>query len=1023
MLLLSVCIGICIFTIYCAENWHSAVSVRTCKNGLADLSTWNFKKDGEVKLNGYWEFYPQELLFSENFTSGKLLKKMFMAVPDGWTNNETKNSIPDRSYGTYRLEVKVNSTVDSYGIKIMNIRSSYKLFVNGKEVGSCGNPATSINSGYRTNVAPNVYFFPHKGNTLEIIIQVANLDYKDGGIIQDIFFGSQKAILADHIRSIIVETIPIAFLLLFGICCIIIYIIMPNSDPFVYLFIFCFTYAFISATGDEKILYAFVSSIPYFVLLKIKIAMVCLNIISVAFAVKYLNKEFVPFQVFKIIVFIMTAGIAAIIVVPTIYVSIVENANAVLYVLAYLLLAIWEASAISKKRYGRFGKKGTMFLLCVAIAVTFFLVDSLMYFSGMINSYAVQTFVIIFLVLWFLASFIGYYVNTYKKMESLNQELIQLDKMTDEFLLYTSQELKKPLHGIINLTQVVLEHKDAKIKEQKSNLSHIIATTKRLSSLVDDVIDFEKLKSDKLRLNQKIIDVSGLVQSVTEVLSYSKKGKDVRLINNITEGSYALADESRLRQILFRLVGNALMFTEKGTVELLCSEKDGCVYIRVEDTGVGMGESIKKNLFRDERTFENVDYPREAISPGVGLSMSKMLAENMGGDLYLERSEPNKGSVFVIRLAQPPRSQKVKLDITSDSCNIHARSGDLDAAAIAKARGSTKQTGKTKIMLVDDDPIDIRVMQQLFDRGRYETVLAYNGYQALELLSKNKDISVILLNVMMPGLSGYEVCKRIRLNYPLFEIPILLLTTGNTPEDIAMGLDLGANDFLVKPIDSKELTARVDTLIKMKEAVTEAIRMETAFLQSQIKPHFLYNALSVIASLCYSDAERGGELLAELSNYLRCSFDIDPHNSFVSLKKELSLVKSYVSLQKARFGDRLTVCYDIDEGALECRLPAYVLQPIVENSIRHGLMKKLSGGKVEISARLSSNELRIEVKDDGLGIPPEKLAALLEKCTAGGVGLKNVNRRLTNVYGQGLIISSIEGKGTEAIIVIPINAQ
>jgi sensor histidine kinase YesM len=242
----------------------------------------------------------------------------------------------------------------------------------------------------------------------------------------------------------------------------------------------------------------------------------------------------------------------------------------------------------------------------------------------------------------------------------------------------------------------------------------------------------------------------------------------------------------------------------------------------------------------------------------------------------------------------------------------------------------------------------------------------------------------------------------------------------NTQEDIGAGFEAGANDFLAKPFNSKELKARVRTLEKMKDSVIEALKMETVFLQSQIKPHFFYNALSIIISLCYSDGELAGRLLGELSKYLRFVFDINPYNSFVSLKEEISFVKTYVELEKARFGDRLKIEFNVDEAVLNYRIPALIIQPIVENSIRHGLMKRISGGIVSVSIKKYNNYIRIMIQDDGVGIDKEILKSILDSNSSINSGLRNVNKRLLNEYGQGLLIDSSDGKGTNTIINIPI---
>lgn len=436
---------------------------------------------------------------------------------------------------------------------------------------------------------------------------------------------------------------------------------------------------------------------------------------------------------------------------------------------------------------------------------------------------------------------------------------------------------------------------------------------------------------------------------------------------------------------------------------------------------------MQKRIFRDNQAVGEVNFT-EVRSSGLGLQISKLLSSHMGGDLYLKGSEPDQGSVFEVALPEAEETARRQLaeirpsDGSSDDRD--GMPGSLPDRPDARGEKESDDSGKVKIMLVDDEASNIQVLQQLFPSDRYHTLIAYDGESALQLLRKHSDISLVLLDVMMPGLSGFEVCRRIRENYPMYKLPVLLLTVRNSSADIAAGLDAGANDFLVKPFDSRELSARATTLLQMKEAVRNAIQAESLFLQSQIKPHFIYNALSIMMSLCYKDGPRAGKLLGEFSNYLRLSFDLDPQMAMVSLRREISLVKSYAALEQARFGDRLRVEIDVDEALMEITLPALTLQPLVENAIRHGLMKRLAGGTVRLEAKMGRDELRLTIRDDGTGFPAAKLeSVLLGRRADEGVGLINVHKRLLNEYGKGLQIESREGEGAQVTIFIPIRTK
>jgi two-component system LytT family sensor kinase len=204
-----------------------------------------------------------------------------------------------------------------------------------------------------------------------------------------------------------------------------------------------------------------------------------------------------------------------------------------------------------------------------------------------------------------------------------------------------------------------------------------------------------------------------------------------------------------------------------------------------------------------------------------------------------------------------------------------------------------------------------------------------------------------------------------------------------------------------------------DNLKAIVRSNEEATKSELAFLQTQIKPHFLYNAINTIVSFCYTDSTRAADLLINFSKYLRLVFDIDNRTLTVPLQTELDLVKVYVEIEKARFGEIIDVEYDIAPELLAIEIPAFCIQPLVENAIKHGLCKKAGGGIVSISVQRNTGAFTIGVRDTGAGISKEELERLRDiKAVSGGVGLKNVARRIQTWRNATMDIQSTVGEGT-----------
>ena len=992
-------------TIFCigyiiVENKQSHTLL--AKDGFMDLSGWDFQKNGKVTLDGDWGFYPGVLLEPEELNNQISSQITFLHVPGRWSEDE-RSDISDKGVGTYRLTIRVKDGSEMYGIKIMNIRTASKIFVNGRNVGNSGNPAISFENGYISNVIPIIAFFSAENNTIDIVIQVANLDYYNGGIIQNVYFGTQKQILRLYFQQNLLDISVVTSVVLCAMCSMLFYFKLREDKRFLYLSLLCIMYAFICATTNGKILNTLFPLIPYILTIKLKLSCICCGIIVICLFIRNMNPGFMPLRFLKAIAVIIITNLSAVMLAPNDMTGLLEKITGMGIILIYLLMMILLIKSIINQKYGELDLRTALIVLGGVFALSLDYILAALYFYSKINIYAILTFPLLILIV--VALLYSHYAGMYTRMRNLSSRLIEADEAKDEFLITTAYEFRMPLHAVLNLTRVIMEDSEGSLSEdQEERLNYIMETASRLSTLVNDIIDFESIKDNRFHFNKKVFDINGTIQAVLDLLAPLKNNGEIRFFSRVIENTYFLhTDEEQFIKIILNLTGSFLKYAKRGELEVKAERKMNYIYLRISYTGVAMDAS--------------------ALMSDLGVSISRLLIFNMGGEIYLENTEPEHGICFVIKLPEAEdvlkkksiseSTEKVKIGFNkaiNKKKNLNMLSSHADSLPLQRQ----------KILIVDDDPMIIMVLKDILEVEKYEVMTAYNGITAMELIKKHKDFSLIILDVIMPGLSGFEVCRRIRTEFPLFELPILLLTTRSTPEEIEAGLDAGANDLLTKPLHYKELMARVKTLQKIKESMAKAIKMESVFLQSQIKPHFLYNALNVIVSLCYRDGERAGLLLGELSNYLREAFEIDHQNSFISIKRELALVNSYVELEKARFGERLTVEYYIAEEVLEHLIPAFTIQPIIENSIRHGLMKRLSGGRVRVTVTSEDGVIRIIILDDGVGIPADRLSVLLTQNNVGSIGLKNVNKRLMLEYGKGLMIESKEGEWTQISMDIPI---
>ena len=407
--------------------------------------------------------------------------------------------------------------------------------------------------------------------------------------------------------------------------------------------------------------------------------------------------------------------------------------------------------------------------------------------------------------------------------KQVSERLRQIDRLKDQFLANTSHELRTPLQGIIGLSEGLYHRIED--RESREDLSMVISSGKRLNSLVNDILDFSKLKNFDLELNLKAVELHVLAEVVLRNNRPLIRGKTLQLINAVPDGlPTAQGDENRLQQILYNLLGNAIKFTEKGHVRIGARQKEEAgmqmLEVFVEDTGIGIPEDKREVIFQE---FEQGDgsATREFSGTGLGLSISKRLVELHGGSLWVE-SEVGQGSVFFFTL--PVSGEQASSSLSNrpvaglnpaTAAVVETANGKGEERPTRFHHGVGNEEDRIRILVVDDEPVNQQVLKNHLSSGFYELVQAMNGEEAMRHLESSAPFDLVLLDVMMPRMSGYEVCRKIREKHLASELPVIMVTAKNQVEDLVQGLSLGANDYLAKPFSREEFLARIQTHIDL----------------------------------------------------------------------------------------------------------------------------------------------------------------------------------------------------------------
>ncbi|WP_238651304.1 ATP-binding protein [Paenibacillus piscarius] len=997
----------------------------TPRSGWADLSACTFDDTSVYPLGGEWEFYWQQHLDPQS-TRPAPETPAYMPVPGAWAPWSEATGFSRYGYATYRLLVQLPPEVPVYSLKVTNIRNASEVFVNGERLGGSGTPGESRQATEPRN-QPYTVTFSSKNNTAEILIHVSDFTYAGGGIAEPLRIGTPAAIQAVNERNSTYDILLVA-----GFACIGFYFFgqgfqRKEDKSSLHLAIYCFMIVLYMLTHSEKLLFDYAPSLPYEWFSKLQsisgmVGFYCMS------SYTYSLFPALYSRFFKRFCFVYALAFCGIVLLTSTLVY--SRITGILLAVSFISVC-YTFYIMVKAIYLR--ETGSYYLLIGVVAAVMFtcsLTSNLFLGTELYIVPPLPGPVFILAEGLFLSA---RHAHAYQTIKQLSLQLERKDRDKDEFLLKTSTQLRTPLNAIINIAQSMHEGAGGQLSlSQREDMRLILGTGRRLAFLVRDILDYEQIKHQRITLHWGTVDVQGVAAIVIEVFQFLNKKGSIRIKNHIPPGVYLVqADEQRLMQILYTLLDNALKFTDRGSVVIEAAWQEAFVSVAVTDTGRGIPEDQFESIFRDYEQISEAD-SLETGGLGLSLAISRKLVELHGGSISVS-SRVGYGSTFTFTLPgtqaeaacareageppllQPDRPVQPPPEMLDDSWRY--RSADPPQSADPAAPHAPR------ILIVDDDYANLKALTNLLSLEQYSISTRSSGREALALLAADRSFDLCIIDVMMPEMSGLELCRLIRQTYTPLDLPVLMATAGQQLHFNEAAFRAGANDFIHKPYAWSDLKGRVNTLVQLRRSVSERLSSEIAMLRAQIKPHFLYNAINTIIWMSTRDTEKTQQLLYDLSHFLRGSFDFSNQETAIPFEKELELIEAYLSLEQARFGKRLKARYHI--GVSEFPLPPLIVQPIVENAVRHGLMEKIGGGTVIISTRQEGNDILITVSDNGKGMSDEQLSSWMMEGYRSphgggtGIGLRNINRRLLTQFGRPLVITRGADGGIDVTITIP----
>lgn len=396
------------------------------------------------------------------------------------------------------------------------------------------------------------------------------------------------------------------------------------------------------------------------------------------------------------------------------------------------------------------------------------------------------------------------------RVQERTTELIYANQVKDKFLANMSHELRTPLNGILGFSETLLEGVYGGLLEKQRNAIQIIQTSSgHLLELINDILDIAKIEAGKLEFNPEEVELNKICQSSLAFIKESATKKSISLEYSSPEAAHTIfVDSRRFKQILINLLSNAVKFTpEHGKVKLDVSveAEERLMRFSITDTGAGISAENIQKLFKPFVQLEG-GLARQHEGTGLGLALVKQLVEMHSGRVEVQ-SQLGYGSRFIFVLPFDQKTQSHKNGDLFQIGNEKFNSG-VDTM-IVQVRG--------KILLAEDNETNAIATHDYLESHGYQVFIAYDGEQ---VLSKAEEISpdIILMDIHMPILSGFEATRRLRANPRFATVPIIALTAFAMSGDRERCLEAGMNDYLSKPVRLKELEEMIEKFLNSPSA-------------------------------------------------------------------------------------------------------------------------------------------------------------------------------------------------------------
>lgn len=750
--------------------------------GLFDYRSSN-SSDQAVRLAGEWRMYWNQLLTpAELPANGGVL----VDFPKKWTSTLINGKpLPATGYATYEALVLLPPGSKGLGINMPDVYTSYRLYVNGQLWQSNGKPGTTKETTVPYWLGRTLEL-PDGIDSLHLVLQIANFHHSKGGPYKNLVIGNLADMTNERKRDSALDLVMSGALLMGGLFFFGLYLFGKYDRAMLFFSLYCITYSYRPVGSRLYVLHDMFPALNWQVAVRFEyftlfvslgfFALYTLNLYP-----KDLNKRFISWLGYSCI------GLAAGTLLVSPYWFTLALNPFLLLMFAVVAYTTWVY--IQARRNNRIGS-GYALASTVVIMLVMLLIN-LEYFQLLLPA-SIVLFVGYFTFL-FLQSLVLAFRFANILDQARQQALIGL-RVKSEFLSTMSHEIRTPLNAVIGMTHLFLKSNPR--DDQQEQLGVLLFSAKNLLSIVNDILDYNKIEEGKISFEAIAVDMGlicrnvslGLQTQATEKGILLKVQTDSRIRNKV------ISDPTRMTQVISNLVHNAVKFTKTGGVELrlqLLTQLDRAYRLRieVEDTGIGI-PSDKMALIFERFTQADSSTSRSFGGTGLGLSIAKRILELQNSKLEL-KSEVGKGSTFWFDIDLPVSTEKVDAPNTN-SLLAQELADDSKQQLLAGAN----------ILLVEDNNLNIKVATSFLQRWGAQVEVALNGEEALEKLDPKKH-HLVLMDLHMPVMDGYVATRKLRERGET--LPIIALTASLAKEVEGDAFKAGLDAIIVKPFNPDEL--------------------------------------------------------------------------------------------------------------------------------------------------------------------------------------------------------------------------